>query len=152
MVVAGNQVGSKVGGEKLFTACVDILFTVRYLGAFMWTSGTDTHSNMSLIIVCLSLQALVTLPSEQKIQAAVAIGNSVWVSVQGSPMVHLCHAPSGILITSIDCTAAIMDLLKRELSSYPSKTCNSVLSRMMGGCDLGGACDHINAFISFPYQ
>ena len=56
MVVAGNQVGSKVGGEKLFTACVDILFTVCYLGAFMWTSGTDSHSNMSLIY-CLFVSA-----------------------------------------------------------------------------------------------
>lgn len=104
------------------SACKHAVSTSTTMALHVSVPGNTWHEphilGISLFFSCFvchsSSQALVTLPSEQKIQAAVAIGNSVWVSVQGSPMVHLCHAPSGILITSIDCTAAIMDLLKRE--------------------------------------
>lgn len=38
--------------------------------------------------------------------------SGVWVSVGNAPIVHLYHAPSATLMTTVDCTRAVVDLLR----------------------------------------
>lgn len=38
--------------------------------------------------------------------------SGVWVSVGDAPIVHLYHAPSATLMTTVDCTRAVVDLLR----------------------------------------
>ena len=74
-------------------------------------------------------QQLATLPSGQHVHNMVVEDGGVWVSVGDSPIVHLYHALSATLMTTVDCTRAVVDLLRGkagcvqtgELHSRPMK-------------------------------
>lgn len=55
------------------------------------------------------------MPAGQTLHCAVSCGNCVWVSLQHSSLLHLLHVPSAEVIASVDCTKAVMNVLKGEL-------------------------------------
>lgn len=56
--------------------------------------------------------------------------SGVWVSVGDAPIVHLYHAPSATLMATVDCTRAVVDLLRgkggyrRELAVHSTRPMN----------------------------
>ena len=56
--------------------------------------------------------------------------SGVWVSVGDSPIVHLYHVPSATLMTTVDCTRAVVDLLRGK-AGYRQKNYVAVHSRPM---------------------
>lgn len=89
---------------------------VGYSVRIKYTVRAGLHSpSLSLQVPLPSpSQVVCSLQSHQQIAAVHVAGNGVWVSVIKSSLLHLVHAPSGVLLASIDCTCSVMQVLKRE--------------------------------------
>ena len=77
-------------------------------------------------VCCYWLQAVCTLPSGQLIESVHLTGvNTVWVSVQRSPLLHLLHAPSGSLLCTVDCKPPVLHTLRcKPCSGITIRPCN----------------------------
>ena len=68
----------------------------------------DTHM--------LTFQTLITLPVTSAIQSMVCVDQGVWLFVENSPTLYLYHASSGKLLSSVDCTSAVSNVLSSKFS------------------------------------
>lgn len=90
----------------------------------------DTHTVSGVDASFSHAQPLLSLPENQLIQLVEGAsgetgeeGERVWVSMRDRPLLHLYHLPSSSLLTSVDCTQKVNDVLR---GTYTPTICREV--------------------------